>query len=223
MGLFANAMLFCTSSLGSQLTTNEIDMAFSEKGRRHRIEVFSGVDQMAAKLINSRKPPEVLQLERYFLHRLVGFQVSTNMTLAPAMLRCKKDALMDYAVELPGFFNEDDAELLLGHAASVVVCPTNHLAQLREEAWSRDVALGHARQRPFERTASTGGHGPNVTAFIQYRRALRSWNEIVPVYRQTVVDIVTQQLDRVWIDLPQAERQSKIAQKLRSHGLWKAD
>jgi len=201
--------------------TNDVDKVFSMIGRRHPLQVFIDARAMASEMDAQGDCPG--EIRRYYLDRLLGFQVSTNMPRAASVLRAKAGALSEYEWELGRFCTEGDVDGILVQATLVQACSTGHLAAVFLVAEEKDALMGWKPDRPHNRRASSGRHGPNVSAAMSHSRNIREWNKAVPEYRRTLVEVATNQLSRLFGDLPLEERQSKVVEKLRTHGLLPTD
>lgn len=202
--------VLASQELAAGTSTNDIDRVF-EVGKEGEVcSVFTNAPYVMRQIANMQKDEKMKSLSRYYMVRLVSFDVTTNMINAAACLREKGNMIESAYDAFSWFWGEGDVRNLLEHVSSMNSCSTNHIGSLMESAKDEDEKLGFRRQLPGRRRAYSGTPSPNVGKVIAERRRLREWNNAVTHYRDRLVQLARRRLDEMWKSIPDSERTKMI-------------
>lgn len=194
--------------------TNDIDRLFVGIGSTN---ILALADSLHAVATNMHDLTEMRAnaLRRYALGKLLDIPDSTNTFGSSYIMRRKGEFVEHSESILKMRYVEDDVRTILASASSYARLSTNDLERLRVEALKRDEILYGRRT-----WGVVGGvRRKNMDEWRYTRFLVLQWNESAEKYRRRLVAFAVRTLERVWADVPEAERRRRILALVDEYGL----
>lgn len=198
-------------------STNDVDRVFAGDNGTDLYAVFTNAPSLLEGFGHCGKGDE--HVLRYFLSKLIAFEITTNMVNASTCLKAKERMIEDTCVRFGDTIEESDIRMILVHLRPLDYCSTNCFETMMQTAREADAKSGYAQQKVGRRGAYSGTPSPNVRRAIAVKRQILCWNETVGWYRATMLDFVRRKLNSIWADMPETLRQQRIAHLVESCGL----
>lgn len=109
-----------------------------------------------------------------------------------------------------------DVYHLLEQRRDVQMLPTEHLIKMRHEASLLDKKMSPEGTNSKRQAVIHDRLGPNIERYHRERLRIERWNDEVYAYQNFLLDLATNQLNRIWKDIPPKERKNKIENVLQT-------